>query len=215
MIIMATIKIEQMHEKPKDGQPQNYYEILGLGGPSDILVIEGAYQTLELMYAPDTDRGGTKEGKAKYSQIKKAYKLLSNPHARAVYDKALNQKKGHQQALAAASLPTIDGIDAKSHNRLFSPFNTGVLVRHNNLENAKFIKDLLKIENPFDQLLVLNYQARHHSKKTLNAMLGSLPDKNSEAGKTENVQATRERLQRTQASLSTKVSSLSKINYLA
>lgn len=83
---------------------QNFYEILGVGRHADAREIKRAYFLMAKKYHPDS--GDQKEVK-KFYEITQAYKKLSNPEERRIYDLSLGTEGAvfYQVASSAAPRP--------------------------------------------------------------------------------------------------------------
>lgn len=66
----------------------NYYKILRVSSKASSAEIKSAYRRLARKKHPDVN-AGSKEAAREFSQIAKAYKILSSPQERAYYDKKL------------------------------------------------------------------------------------------------------------------------------
>lgn len=64
---------------------RDYYEILGISKSADDNEIKKAYRTLAKQFHPDLNQGDN-AAEAKFKEINEAYKVLSDPNARASYD---------------------------------------------------------------------------------------------------------------------------------
>jgi len=64
---------------------KNYYEILGLTKEANEDAIRKAYKKLAYEYHPD--RNKTEGAEEKFKEISQAYKVLSNPEQKSIYDK--------------------------------------------------------------------------------------------------------------------------------
>jgi len=76
---------------------KNYYDILEIHPDSGLEVIEAAYKALFKFYSPKnySDPEDKIQAKRRLSQIKEAYKILSNPKRKAKYDKYFKETGGH------------------------------------------------------------------------------------------------------------------------
>ena len=63
----------------------NYYEILKVKANAGYPDIRAAYKRLALVYHPDRN-GGKKEAEESFKLVYEAYKTLSNPSKRRIYD---------------------------------------------------------------------------------------------------------------------------------
>ncbi|MDR2353633.1 MAG: DnaJ domain-containing protein [Deltaproteobacteria bacterium] len=74
----------------------NFYSVLGVTANADTVKLRAAYLKLALKYHPDRNPGD-KVAEDRFKTISQAYAILSNPQARARYDKLLRQKKPQTQ----------------------------------------------------------------------------------------------------------------------
>lgn len=67
----------------------DYYKVLNISSKATNAEIKSAYRRLARKFHPDVN-GGKDETSEKFTNIKKAYEVLSNPNERAFYDKQIN-----------------------------------------------------------------------------------------------------------------------------
>ena len=67
--------------------PVNYYDVLGLKPNASQSQIKSAYYQLSKLYHPDT-ANNLPNSKEMFARLSAAYEVLSNPHKRALYDRA-------------------------------------------------------------------------------------------------------------------------------
>jgi len=65
---------------------RDYYEILGVPRDASLEDIKKAYRQLALKYHPDKNPDNHKEAEEKFKEIGEAYKILSDPEKRQIYD---------------------------------------------------------------------------------------------------------------------------------
>jgi len=65
---------------------RDYYEILGISKDAPSEDIKRAYRRLALKYHPDKNPDNHKEAEEKFKEIGEAYKVLSDPEKRQIYD---------------------------------------------------------------------------------------------------------------------------------
>ncbi len=65
---------------------RDYYEILGVSKDSSPEKIKKAYRRLAVKHHPDRNPDNSKQAEAKFKQIAEAYKILSDPDKRKIYD---------------------------------------------------------------------------------------------------------------------------------
>jgi molecular chaperone DnaJ len=65
---------------------KDFYKILGVGRDADTEQIKAAFRNLAKQYHPDVHEGDKKQAEEKFKEIGEAYKILSNPETRRVYD---------------------------------------------------------------------------------------------------------------------------------
>ncbi len=65
---------------------RDYYEILGISKDASAQEIKKAYRRLATKYHPDRNPDNSKEAEEKFKQISEAYKILSDPGKKQIYD---------------------------------------------------------------------------------------------------------------------------------
>jgi len=70
---------------------KDYYEILGVSRDANPEDIKKAYRRLAVKYHPDRNPDNSKESEEKFKEVSEAYKILSSPEKRQIYD-----QYGHQ-----------------------------------------------------------------------------------------------------------------------
>lgn len=84
---------------------RDYYEVLGLSREAGQEDIKKAYRNLARQYHPDVNSSDN-ETEEKFKEIKEAYDVLSDPQARARYDRF-----GHQADFAGGGFGGFDGFE--------------------------------------------------------------------------------------------------------
>ncbi len=64
----------------------SHYALLGLHPSASVIEIRKVYRELSKLYHPDTTNLTTEEAKQKFQQLNEAYRILSNPERRSLYD---------------------------------------------------------------------------------------------------------------------------------
>src|SRR3989442_8124236 len=72
---------------------RDYYAVLGIASTAERREIRRAYQRLARQYSPDVNLWDV-QGRALFEEIAEAYRILSDPTARAMYDRL-----GHPTAI--------------------------------------------------------------------------------------------------------------------
>lgn len=70
---------------------KDYYEILGVSRDANPEEIKKAYRRLAVKYHPDRNPDNSKESEEKFKEVSEAYKILSDPEKKQIYD-----QYGHQ-----------------------------------------------------------------------------------------------------------------------
>lgn len=65
---------------------RDYYDILGISRTASSEEIKKAYRRLAVKYHPDKNPGNQKEAEDKFKEVSEAYKILSDPKKRQIYD---------------------------------------------------------------------------------------------------------------------------------
>jgi len=65
---------------------RDYYEILGISRDASPQEIKKAYRRLAIKYHPDRNPDNSKEAEEKFKEVSEAYKILSEPEKRQIYD---------------------------------------------------------------------------------------------------------------------------------
>lgn len=100
---------------------KNYYQILGVTSAAEDVVIRAAYRALVQKYHPDKFAGITLDSVKRdelsnqVREIQEAYRVLSNPHLRAQFDKQ-NWAGLYSNDLSSSSW--LEGLEAKSWQAL-------------------------------------------------------------------------------------------------
>lgn len=66
--------------------PENHYNTLGLAPGVSEIQIRRAYRELSKRYHPDTTQLAPESATVRFQEINEAYRILSNPERRALYD---------------------------------------------------------------------------------------------------------------------------------
>lgn len=75
----------------------DYYGLLGLEPEASDRQIASAYRSMALKLHPDKNPVDPVAAAAKFLQIKEAYQILSDPEAKAAYDKVVAARRAHRQ----------------------------------------------------------------------------------------------------------------------
>ena len=65
---------------------RDYYEILGISRDASPQEIKKAYRRLAIKYHPDRNPDNSREAEEKFKEVSEAYKILSDPEKRQIYD---------------------------------------------------------------------------------------------------------------------------------
>ena len=83
---------------------RDYYEVLGVGRETDLDEVKRAYRRLAIQHHPDKNPGDA-EAEEKFKEATEAYKVISDPEQRRIYD-----AYGHR-GLEGAGFTGFDGVD--------------------------------------------------------------------------------------------------------
>lgn len=84
---------------------RDYYAVLGVGAAASTAQIRRAYQRLARQYSPDVNLW-ERDTRALFEEIAEAYRVLSDPIARVVYDRRPeSQERGRQEAGTSSTRP--------------------------------------------------------------------------------------------------------------
>ncbi|NXT29602.1 DNJB8 protein, partial [Syrrhaptes paradoxus] len=79
----------------------NYYKVLGLQKSASQDDIKKSYRQLALKWHPDKNLSNKKEAEKKFRAVTEAYKVLSDPHQRSLYDSSVKESRSHRGRSAA------------------------------------------------------------------------------------------------------------------
>ncbi|NXB20697.1 DNJB8 protein, partial [Rhagologus leucostigma] len=79
----------------------DYYEVLGLQKEASQNDIKKSYHKLALKWHPDKNPRNKEEAEKKFKEIVEAYEILSDPQKRSLYDKSVEESRGHRERAAA------------------------------------------------------------------------------------------------------------------
>ena len=65
---------------------KDYYEVLGISRDGSAEEVKRAYRKLALRYHPDKNPDNSKEAEERFKEVSEAYKVLSDPDKRQIYD---------------------------------------------------------------------------------------------------------------------------------
>lgn len=65
---------------------RDYYDILGISRDASLEEVKKAYRKLAVKYHPDRNPGNQKDAEEKFKEVSEAYKILSDPKKRKIYD---------------------------------------------------------------------------------------------------------------------------------
>ncbi|NXX86575.1 DNJB8 protein, partial [Urocolius indicus] len=74
----------------------DYYKVLGLQRSASPDDIKKAFHKLALQWHPDKNPSNKEEAEKNFKAIIEAYKVLSNPQKRLVYDNSFNESRSHR-----------------------------------------------------------------------------------------------------------------------
>src|SRR5262245_11484486 len=83
---------------------RDYYGVLGIGVAASSVQIRRAYQRLARQYSPDVNLW-EQNARALFEEVAEAYRVLSDPAARAVYDRGHARGPAKRSGGAAESAP--------------------------------------------------------------------------------------------------------------
>ncbi|NXQ79985.1 DNJB8 protein, partial [Nyctibius grandis] len=74
----------------------DYYKVLGLQESASQDDIKKSYHKLALKWHPDKNPSNKEEAEEKFKAVAEAYKVLSDPRKRSVYDRSVKKSRSHQ-----------------------------------------------------------------------------------------------------------------------
>ncbi|KAM6413686.1 dnaJ homolog subfamily B member 8 [Rhynochetos jubatus] len=75
----------------------DYYEVLGLNPSASQDDIKKSYHKLALKWHPDKNHGNKEEAEKKFKAVAEAYKVLSDPQKRLLYDKSAKESRSYRR----------------------------------------------------------------------------------------------------------------------
>ncbi|NWX48625.1 DNJB8 protein, partial [Steatornis caripensis] len=79
----------------------DYYKVLGVQKSASLDDIKKSYHKLALKWHPDKNPSNKEEAEKKFKAIAEAYKVLSDPQKRSLYDNSVKESRSHRGGSAA------------------------------------------------------------------------------------------------------------------
>ncbi|KAM6121452.1 dnaJ homolog subfamily B member 8 [Pterocles gutturalis] len=79
----------------------DYYKVLGLQKSASQDDVKKSYHRLALKWHPDKNLSNKEEAEKKFRAVTEAYKVLSDPHKRSLYDSSVKESRAHRGRSAA------------------------------------------------------------------------------------------------------------------